>query len=58
MPYASLKLFVLKMLFCLEETRNRRRIATSWNSIIAGQEAANYYFTFLELTADKFNQVV
>lgn len=57
MPYAPLKLFVLKM-FHLEETRNRRRIATSWNSIIAVQECANYYFTFLELTADKFNQVV
>lgn len=50
---APLKLFVLKILFHLEETGNMRRIATSWSSIIAVNEAANYYFTFLELTAGK-----
>lgn len=58
MPYAPLKLFVLKMLFHLEETWNRRRIATSWNSIMSVRETTNYYFTLSELTADEFDQVV
>lgn len=46
------------MLFHLEEAWNRREIATSWSSTIAIQEPANQCFTFLELTADKFNKVV
>lgn len=54
----SWKLFVLNMLFHLEEAWNRREIATSWSSAIAIQEPANQCFTFLELTADKFNKVV